>query len=143
MGGGLAKILGRLLGKTPEETAYGGKILDVGIGAAAGDLPNCIGGSDISTPRDLLRGFGGIQAITVSTATTYGLYGAGATISAAGAATVLPLSLAGYGGWEVGSSFNNFYTQYRGNSFGSDIYDLLNEGRLFNNPTSPRCGCPN
>ncbi len=143
IGSGLSKLLGRLLGRTPEEAAYGGKILDVGIGAAVGDIPNCIGGTDISTPRDLLRGVGGAQAIGLSTATTYGLYGAGATISAAGAAVVVPLFLAGYGGLEVGNTFNSFYEQYRGNSFGSDIYDLLNEGRLFSSPTPPRCGCSN
>ncbi len=143
LGSALSKIVRRLLGRTPEEPAYGGKILDVGIGAAAGRAPNCTGGVDISTPRDLLRGFGGVEAIGLSTATTYGLYGAGAMVGSAGAAAFFPGLLALYGGTQVGSTFNNLYEQSRGNSLGSDIYDLVHHGRLFRNPTTPRCGCPN
>ena len=141
VGSWLARLLGHMLKRTPEEVAYGGKIFDVGIGAVAGEGPNCIGGVDIGIPRDLVRGFGGAAAISLSTATTYSLYGAGATISSASAATVLPLFLAGYGGWEVGSSFNNFYERSRGNSLGSDVYDLVHHGRLFSYPEPPRCGC--
>ncbi len=143
LGSGLGRVLGRLLGRTPEEAAYGGKILDVGVGAVASDVPNCIGGVDVGIPRDLLRGAGGAQAIGLSTATTYGLYGAGATIGSATASVALPVALAGYGGYETGSAFNNLYERYRGNSLGSDIHDLVNEGRLFNNPTQQRCGCSN
>lgn len=143
IGSGLSRLLGRLLGRTPEEVAYGGKILDTGVGAAAGDLPDCVGGTDISTPRDLLRGFGGAQAIGLSTATTYGLYGVGATAGSATASVALPVALAGYGGYEVGSSFNNLYEQHRGNSLGGDIYDLVNDGRLYPGTPRPQCGCSN
>ena len=127
IGAGIAKILGRMLGRTPEESAYGGKILDVAVGAAAGDMPNCVAGTDTRTLRDLLRGIGGASSISLSISTTYGLYGAGATISSVSATTALPLFLSGYGGREVGLTFNSFYERYRGNSLGSDIYDLLNE----------------
>jgi hypothetical protein len=116
-----------MLGRTPEESAYGGKILDVAVGAAAGDMPNCVAGTDTRTLRDLLRGIGGASSISLSISTTYGLYGAGATISSVSATTALPLFLSGYGGREVGLTFNSFYERYRGNSLGSDIYDLLNE----------------
>ena len=77
---------------TPKEAAYSDRILDVGIGAAASDAPNCIRGVDIGVSRDLLRGFRGVQAIGLSTATTYSLYGAGATISSAGTAAALPIA---------------------------------------------------
>lgn len=145
IGTGVARILGTLLGRTPEEIAYGGRILDTGIGAAVGDVPGCVDFNgqqiDLSTGRDVLKGIGGASAISLSTSTTIGLYGAGATLGSATATVALPVALAGYGGYEVGSTFNNVYERARGNSLGSDIYDLVHYGRLFNNPTPPRCGC--
>ncbi|MEW6330672.1 MAG: RHS repeat-associated core domain-containing protein [Pseudomonadota bacterium] len=127
IGAGIARILGRILGRTPEESAYGGKILDVGIGAAVGDAPNCVAGTDIRTPRDLLRGAGGASSISLSISTTYGLYGAGATVSSATAAVLVPLFLSGYGGVETGSAISNLYEQARGGSgsIGSDIYGIF------------------
>jgi RHS repeat-associated protein len=127
IGAGIARILGRMLGRTPEESAYGGKILDVGIGAAVGDAPNCVAGTDIRTPRDLLRGAGGASSISLSISTTYGLYGAGATVSSATAAVLVPLFLSGYGGVETGSAISQLYEQARGGagSIGSDIYGVF------------------
>jgi hypothetical protein len=78
----------------------------------------------------------------LSTGTTFGLYGAGATISSATGSVLLPVALSGYGGYEIGTVFNNFYEIFRGNSLGSDIYDLVHYGKIFSSqkPKS-RCGC--
>ena len=141
LGYGLSKMFGRLLGRTPDEIAYGGKIFDVAIGGAVHDVAGCVGGTDIGIPLDLLRGFGGIRSIGLSTATTSGLYGVGATTGMATGAVTLPALFAGYGGYEVGSTFYGLYERYRGNSLGSDLYDLVNHGRFFRYSKKPTCGC--
>jgi hypothetical protein len=56
-------------------------------------------------------------------ATTSSMYGAGATLSAAGAGVILPLALAGMGGAEVGYALSDAYKLYSGQSIGADIYD--------------------
>jgi RHS repeat-associated protein len=124
IGSGLTKLLAYLLRQTADEAALSAKLLDVGVGAVAGDAPNCVAGFDIRAPRDALRVIGGAQAIGLSTAMTYGLYGAGATISSLTTAAAIPIFLAGYGGVEIGNVTNGLYERYRGNSIGSDIYDL-------------------
>jgi len=141
VGSGLARIFGRLVGRTPDEVGYIGKLFDVGIGAASGNGPRCIGGVDVSGFFDALRGAGGAQAISLSTATTFGLYGAGATIGSATASVALPVALAAYGGFEVGATFNSVYERSRGNSLGGDIYDLIHQRRLYNYQQPSSCSC--
>lgn len=101
VGAGLRKLL-EFVGKTPDEAAYIAGLIDVGIGAAARDFPGCVDDVDIRTPLALITAYGGSQAIMLSTATTYGLHGAGATVSSATATVLLPMALAGYGGHDPG-----------------------------------------
>jgi RHS repeat-associated protein len=143
IGSSLARIMAKFVGRTPDEAAFAGRLMDVGVGAVSGDAPECIAGVDIGDSRDLLRGFGGVQAVGMSTATTYGMYGAGATVGSATASVVVPVALAAYGGVEVGRSINSFYERHRRNSIGSDLYDLINEGKIFSTEPAPRCGCKN
>jgi RHS repeat-associated protein len=128
VGMAVSRLVGALLARSPEEISLVGRLLDVYLGYKASDLPDCVGEVDISVPRDLLRGYGGIQAVFLSTSTTYALYGAGAMASAGTLATasiLLPLGLAGYGGAEIGNAFNHLYLDSRGTTIGSDFYDLL------------------
>ena len=124
-----SKFLGHIFGRTPEEAAAGGRILDVVIGAVANEVPisNCVRGVDVGTPLDVLEGAGGVQAIGLSTTTTIGIYGTGATVGSISASAVLPVSLAAYGGFTAGSAINRLYEQLRGGagSIGTDIYTLL------------------
>jgi RHS repeat-associated protein len=141
IGTSLARLMARIVGRTSDEAAFSGKIIDVGIGTVAGDAPECIGGVDIGDASDLLRGIGGVQAVGLSTATTYGMFGAGATVGSATASVVVPVALAAYGGVEAGRSINSFYERHRRNSIGSDLYDLINEGKIFSNEPASRCTC--
>jgi uncharacterized protein RhaS with RHS repeats len=141
IGSTLGRLVGPLLRQTADEAAFGGQVLDVGLGAVAGRVPDCIRGVDVSAPLDLLRAVGGGQAVVLSTTTTYGLYGASATAASATASVALPVALAGYGGWELGSVANRVYERFRTNSLGSDIYDLVHDGKLYRFTPAPRCGC--
>jgi len=123
----LARVLGPLIGKTAEEAAYSGAVLDVVIGAAAPELPDCIAGVAIGSTVDTLRFVGGVRAVTLSTGTVYGLYGGEAILSSASASVLLPVALAGYGGTEIGTVLSHSYERLRGNSLGSDIYDLVHK----------------
>ncbi|RWX52026.1 RHS repeat-associated core domain-containing protein [Candidatus Electrothrix marina] len=115
LGSGIAKVAGKIAGKTAQESAIVGKAADsaigVGIEAAGGiDLPNAIGYTS-----DGLQAIGGAQSI-----------GLGSGIAAySSVPSAVPLVLAGLGGAELGFAFNNFYKRYRGQSLGGDIYDWL------------------
>jgi hypothetical protein len=64
LGSALSKILGPIFKATKEEAAYSGQVLDVIIGAIAGDVvPDCVDGEDMRVPLNLLRGFGGVSSV--------------------------------------------------------------------------------
>ncbi len=133
------RLVGPLLKRTPEEVAYAGKVADAVTGtavfAAGPEIPRCvdIAGArvDIGPLLDLLQGYGGLSAIGLAGYSVAGLYGAGAGLAAISPAFGVPLAIAGVGSLEIGQSFNNVYERQRGNSLGSDLYDLFNHQRLF------------
>ena len=144
MSSAIWRLVGPLLKRTPEEVAYAGKVADAVTGtavfAAGPEIPRCvdIAGTrvDIGPLLDLLQGYGGLSAIGLAGYSVAGLYGAGATASALSIPGVLPFVLAGVGGIEIGSTFNNVYERWRGTSLGSEIFDVSRrrdplEGRMY------------
>lgn len=133
---GIAKYIYRLLlpltKQTKQEAEVAGMIADSMAGAAAtgAELDFCEEdykyGREIGTALDGVQVVGGAQTIGVSGAVATGLYGFGATASSAGAAVLLPVGLAGLGGFEVGNGLNSLYERATGTSVGSHIYDLIN-----------------
>ena len=105
-------------------------------------MPHCAFGYDISITLNTLRGIGGFQAAALAAYSGAGLTG-GAAVTSLSATYLLPGVIALYGGGEIGFSANGLYENFRGNSLGSDIYDLAHFGHIFNYSTPSTCGCSN
>jgi hypothetical protein len=88
---------------------------------------SCISGVSLGSTIDTLTFVGGVRAVTLSTGTVFGLYGEAAVWSAATAELALPVGLAAIGGAEIGTALSHSYERLRGNSLGSDIYDLVHK----------------
>lgn len=119
-----------LVGRTAEEAAVTGQVGDAllafGITASGNELP-IPGGRDgpLGTVVDVIQGIGGAQTVGLSTAITYSIYGAGATITSAGVAAVGPAALAGMGGYEIGTAGYNLWERMWGVRLGVQIYELF------------------
>jgi hypothetical protein len=116
IGSTFSKILGKLMGKTAQESAIIGKAADSIVGAGI----EISGGIDINAPKpigyasDALQAYGGVQSMGLAA-------GIAAYSSVSG---IIPAVLVGVGGAEIGFAINNFYERLRGQSLGEDIYEL-------------------
>lgn len=127
IGGFLGQMLRPLTGQTAQEAAVAGRALD---GIAGPTLSHMFAGVPglshaVLVGLSAYQAVGGFQAASLSLYVTFGMYGSGAAVVAFNAYALLPLALAGLGGVELGLGLYELYYLLTGDTFGGDIYDLV------------------